>query len=244
MDIELILTLIGVLISFINVFGIALVGLYLTSKARKTKVIDKIFTLYRELRKLKSEERPDLNDLADLQLQIKHLMLEIMNAQKWSFVKLTQSQNRIMADCCEEFLYYNKANDYWIKCFAKTFQLIEIESEYHRRYAQFLYSIDEFAKGDAEYNKALELPNDNDGRIYINIESYCSWIQCIMDKAYELKPSLSKEKYKEINSLIKKLLHQVRKLARNIKDIPMSHTAENKIEDVNKNFVSFFVENS
>ena len=172
---EIIIPFVSLLVSLVNIFGIALVGLYLTMRSRTTAIFDKIISLKRELNTLRNQKDPNFNDIAELQLRIKHLMVEVFEMRKWRFPKLSQSQNRLMADCCESFLYFKECDQFWKECFSREFPLLEMESEYRRRYAQYLYHTRNNKKGDIEYKKALELPNDTDGRRYINIETYISW---------------------------------------------------------------------
>ena len=117
-------------VTAINVFGFTLLGSYLAEKSRITSHFDKMFSLYRELRLLKQKpchpSRIEIrsSEISELQLQIKHLYLEIGNKNIKIAPRLTQPQCRMMADCCEEFLYFNEAKKYWKKCFSYGFQLL------------------------------------------------------------------------------------------------------------------------
>lgn len=197
-------------VTTINVFGFTLLGLYLTVKSRTTTVFDKIHTLYRDLMNLKEKKalnkKVSTNKIASLQLQIKHLLLEVIETRKFRFLKFSQSQNRMIADCCEELLYYDEAQKYWNRCFSSYFLLAEVESEYHRRYAQFLYNINKNKEGDAEFDKALLLANSNDGRKYINAYTYYQWatsIFLLMKNLNSKYSSINTEVYKK--QVIKKL---------------------------------------
>lgn len=127
--------------------------------------------------------------------------MEVIETRMFRFFNFSQSQNRMIADCCEELLYYDEAQKYWNRCFSSSFSLAEVESEYHRRYAQFLYHINKSAEGDKEFEKALLLVNSNDGRKYINAFTYYQWGNCIyvlMDNNKSKDSSINVEDYKEL----------------------------------------------
>lgn len=233
---EILISFSSLLISIINILGIGLTGLYLTLKNRTSTLFDKMFSLSKELDALKKQEKPNTNDISELQLRIKHLMMEVLEMQKWRFPKLTQSQNRLMADCCEALLYYNLAQKYWNRCFSSSFLLAEVESEYHRRYAQFLYQINEYAEGDKEFEKALLLVNSNDGRKYINAFTYYQWGGCInvlMDNNKSKDPSINVEDYKE---LIVEKLNKAEKAFDTIINGQMKRTGKKMILDFKKEY--------
>ena len=180
-------------------------GIYLTTKYRMTKIIDKIHELSlkrmeikqniqnnrinknyaidnnSETRKKKCENKSNhlYSKLSDIQLQIKHLLLEALNIK---YIKLTQSQYRLLADCCEEYFYYSTAESLWLKVFSKKFLIPEMESEYHRRYAQFLYEIHKEEKAIMQFEYALTLSNSNDGCALINMKTCEAWLVCIYKK--------------------------------------------------------------
>lgn len=172
--------IIGPIVSAVIAAIVAFLGLYLTEKNRLTKIIDDLFSLKREwntIRYKKEKAYPD--EIPDIQLKMKHLLVEVM---KIRFIRMSQPQLRLVADVCEDLLYYDKAKKYWGKCFKKKFAIPEIKSEYHRRYAQFLYEkVLDYNKGEKEYNKAINLPNENAGQRYINYSTYTSWIHDILD---------------------------------------------------------------
>lgn len=225
---ETVISFVSLLVSLINILGIALAGLYLTMRTRITTIFDKILSLNRELNELKHQKVVNLNDIAELQLRIKHLMMEIFEMRKWRFPKLSQSQNRLMADCCEYFLYFEESEKFWKKCFQKDFPLIEMKSEYHRRYAQYLYHTKNYTKGDEEYNKALELPNDTDGRRYINIETYIAW-------TYGLLSQISQKcQDSQIEQIKKSVVYKLKKaqgLKDDLEDAELMFNAKKKISD-------------
>lgn len=169
-------TIIGAIITAI----IPLIVLYFTEKSRLTTIMDDLFSLKREwnaVRYKKDEAYP--NEISDIQLKMKHLLVEVM---KIKLVRMSQPQLRLIADTCEDLLYYYEAKKYWKKCFKKKFIIPEIESEYHRRYAQFLYEkLLDYNMGEEEYHKALKLSNDNAGQRYINYSTYISWIYDILE---------------------------------------------------------------
>jgi len=142
--------------------------------------MDDLFSLKHEWNMACFKEKETYpNEISNIQLKIKHLLVEVMNIK---LVRMSQPQLRLIADTCEDLLYYNEANEYWKKCLMKKFIIPEIESEYHRRYAQFLYEkVLDYNKGDEEYNKAIKLPNDNAGQRYINYFTYISWANDIIN---------------------------------------------------------------
>lgn len=168
------------IVTIVNVFLFTALGLYITTRFQLTSLFNELHTLFRKLQPLKNEvsQRKDNlrdNEIANLQLQMKHIVWEIHRLEGHMFCWLSFSQNRMIADCCEWFLYYDEAKKYWGRCFKSKFPSQETEAEYHCRYAQFLYGICDYANGDIEFTKALELPNDTDGRKYINAETYRKW---------------------------------------------------------------------
>lgn len=169
-------TIIGAIITAI----ITLIVLYFTEKSRLTTIMDDLFSLKREWNTVRyKNEKAYPDEMSDIQLKMKHLLVEVM---KINLVRMSQPQLRLIADTCEDLLYYNEAKKYWKKCLKKKFVIPEIESEYHRRYAQFLYEkLLDYNRGEGEYNEAIKLSNDNAGQRYINYSTYISWINDILD---------------------------------------------------------------
>ena len=169
-------TIIGVIITAI----ISLIVLYFTEKSRLTTIMDDLFSLKREWNMVRyKNEKAYPDEMSDIQLKMKHLLVEVM---KIKLVRMSQPQLRLIADTCEDLLYYNEARKYWKKCLKKKFVIPEIESEYHRRYAQFLYEkLLDYNSGEEEYKRAIKLSNDNASQRYINYSTYISWIYDIID---------------------------------------------------------------
>ena len=133
-----------------------------------------------------------------------------------------------MADCCEEFLYFNEANKYWKKCFSFKFCIKEVESEYHRRYGQFLYHICDFDNGTIEFKKALKLPNDNDGRKYINVFTCIEWALCT---EILLKKRLDqKERFESVKDKIADRFEMAIQIKDTISNVTMKETTGKKID--------------
>lgn len=170
----------GAILGTIITIVLTLLGMYFTEKSRLTTIMDDLFSLKHEWNLARHREKEAYpNEISNIQLKIKHLLIEVM---KISLVRMSQPQLRLIADTCEDLLYYDEANKYWKKCLKKKFIIPEIESEYHRRYAQFLYEkLLYYNMGEEEYNKAIKLSNDNAGQRYINYSTYTSWINDILE---------------------------------------------------------------
>lgn len=171
-------------ITAIVAIALAFFGYYYKKKHYIAELVDSMYSLLREREEMFKEivaqsPKCNLNDIAYLQLQAKHLLMEVRSVK---VVKLKIPQLRLFAEICEAFLYFDDAKRYWEKCMTMKFPMAEIESEYHRRYAQFLYEkLLDYSKGEDEYQKALKLPNDNAGQRFINYSTYVSWINDILE---------------------------------------------------------------
>ena len=169
----------------------------------------------------------DYSVISYLQLQTKSLLFEL---DQKSFRCLTQPQNRLIAECFEEFLYYEFAEKYWKEVFKIKFQNEYIESEYHRRYAQFLYNIGNEDCGKFEFNCSLKLPNSDDGRRYINIQTYISWIKCEMMKHIHSIKASKKEQLSSQLDLVQDLLAKANLIMDDISDMVLH---KNALKDIN-----------
>lgn len=233
-----------VLISIIALV-FTMLGLHFSEKSRLVKISDNIYTLLRQFHELRSEvidsqDRVACNrhnrKLVDVQLQIKHLLIE---ANKIKFACLSLPQRRLLADTCEDLLYYKEAEKHWKKCLSKRFVSDDIKAEYYRRYAQFLYEINKEKEGCAAYRKALELKNDNDGSIYINVQTYRNWIGDIFCK---IKMGGYKSYHSQEDSpdyyvpLVKGLLNEMNNLSGKIKDARKREKCYKQVEGCDKEY--------
>ena len=168
-------SIVGAVITAIVSIVVAFLGYYYKEKRHVTELVDRMYSLLREREEMFKEivsQSPnyDLNDIAYLQLQAKHLLMEVRDIK---VVRLKIPQLRLFAEICETFSYLDDAKHYWEECMAKNFPTSELESEYHRRYGQFLYeALLNCDKGEDEYKIALKLPNDNAGQRYLNYSTY------------------------------------------------------------------------
>lgn len=124
-----------------------------------------------------SKELGFLNQIANIQLQMKHILQEIESS---GHHRLSPAQYRLMADCCDILLYTDEANKYWIKALSGNHLSPALKSEYCRYYGVFLYSINDISNGKIQFEKAVSLPESNDGDRYINCKSYQCWIESIL----------------------------------------------------------------
>lgn len=245
---NVIIQTITLLITVVNLVGVTYLGIWLTAKNHTTDTFNKIHELKREREEVKkmysqldsaglqyTKNELDVK-MAELQLQTKHLMMEADNS---SFVSLTSSQYRLLADLCKEFLYYDQAKVYWEKCFSLTLPNREIESEYRRAYAQFLYGISEKNEGNQQYENATKLSNDNDGCKYINVTTYVSWINDIMNSERDLyyNKELDSEVIKVNSSQIEGLLQNAKNIASSIHDIGMKKQCNDDIDKANYRYL-------
>ena len=105
---------------------------------RMAELIDKVHTLFQERQALLSEKKEGYTmKVAETQLQMKRLLLEI--DEMACYQKLSQAQNRLLAEISGEMLYEDYARKYWGRVFEDEFPFPELEAEYYRRYAQYLY---------------------------------------------------------------------------------------------------------
>ena len=235
MEIKTTIAILSFIVTIFNIFGISLIGLYLTTKSRVFNSFDKMHSLFRELedvRKPYLNRKPNHVKIADLQLQIKHIMIQIIELHKWNIIKLSQSQYRMMADCCEEFLYFNDAQRYWEKCFSFKFPIKEIESEYHCRYGQFLYHICDFPNGINEFKKALELDNDGDGRKYINADTNVKWALCTLNAMNNVLCCNPQHDVSDLTLFISEKLNDAERLFNSIKDYGLKKSGLDTIADI------------
>lgn len=176
-------TIVEATITTLVAIAVAFFGYYYKEKHHVTELVDKMYSLLREREEMfkvivAQSAKCNSNDIAYLQLQAKHLLMEASGVK---VVRLKAPQMRLFAEMCEAFFYYNDAKRYWENCMAMKYPMAEIEAEYHRRYAIFLYEkLFDYSKGEDEYKKALRLPNDNAGQCYINYSTYISWINDIL----------------------------------------------------------------
>ena len=142
---------------------------------RMAELIDKVHTLFQERQALLSEKKEGYTmKVAETQLQMKRLLLEI--DEMACFQKLSQAQNRLLAEISGEMLYEDYARKYWGRVFEDEFPFPELEAEYYRRYAQYLYDNGHWEEGETAFEKALSvLANDSDNKRYINSQTYTDW---------------------------------------------------------------------
>ena len=142
---------------------------------RMAELIDKVHTLFQERQALLSEKKEGYTmKVAETQLQMKRLLLEI--DEMACFQKLSQAQNRLLAEISGEMLYEDYARKYWGRVFEDEFPFPELEAEYYRRYAQYLYDNGHWEEGETAFEKSLSvLANDSDNKRYINSRTYTEW---------------------------------------------------------------------
>ena len=142
---------------------------------RMAELIDKVHTLFQERQALLSEKKEGYTmKVAETQLQMKRLLLEI--DEMACFQKLSQAQNRLLAEISGEMLYEDYARKYWGRVFEDEFPFPELEAEYYRRYAQYLYDNGHWEEGETAFEKSLSvLANDSDNKRYINSQTYTDW---------------------------------------------------------------------
>lgn len=221
-QIAIIISCLSLFISIISTFYYTRKNNQLSTKSNLTNMVNQVYILVKERHQLLIKgirESEAVEQISDIQLQIKNLLFEI---DQFSGVeKLTQTQSRLLADTFEDFLYYDYAHKYWNKVLFSPFSSIEMEAEYYRRYAQFLYAIQDYQNGDIAFKKSLSLPNDNDGRRYINIQTYTDWATYKFKNKAELF-YLQKEKERETDipqfSDIYELLHEAYALIQEVND--------------------------
>lgn len=227
-------TIIGSILSAVIIASVTFLGLYLTEKSRLTKITDDLFSIWQEWNALhykKTNMFP--NEKADIQLKMKHLLYEAIHIR---IVRMSKPQLRLIADSCEELLYYNEANNYWKKCFKKKFDLPEIEAEYRRRYAQFLYQILDYKEGNAQFINALSLKGKNDGQKYINICTYQAWINCIFRS--ENNRSFDKNIVDKNSLDIRHLYTKALDAADSIERFDLQKSAEGILDEIRRLFES------
>lgn len=172
------------------------------------------------------------NELACLQLQAKHLLIEIRRLKlvRLRILKLSQPQLRLLADVCEASMYYSDADVFWKHCLKKRFINKEIKAEYYRRYGQFLYDkMNDYKRGKICFDISLDLPNDNNGRSYINYCTYCAWINCILKSD---KNNINDMKLFEDNtSLLNNIFSKAGSMIKNIRDQNMWNTCMNGLKE-------------
>ena len=150
-------------------------GLSLKHSLRMAGLIDRVYALSRERGALLSEKKEGYAiKLSETQLQMKRLLLEI--DEMACFQKLSQAQNRLLAETFGDLLYEEYARKYWGRVFEDEFPLPELEAEYYRRYAQYLYDHGHREEGETAFEKSLSvLPNDSDNKRYINSQTCTDW---------------------------------------------------------------------
>lgn len=154
------------------------------------------------------------NELAVLQLQAKHLMIEIRRLKlvRLRILNLSQPQLRLLADACEAFMYYKDADIIWKRCLKKHFINEEIKAEYYRGYGQFLYSkILDYNQGDTYFRESLKMPDDNIGRCYIKFFTYLTWIDAIIESESNIMNEI--DLFEHNTSLLKELFQNARNVA-------------------------------
>ena len=136
---SLTISIVSLFISMCSTFYYTRKENQLSSQSRLVEMIDKIYELSLQRNSLQCKKSTDLNlqELAEVQLQMKHLLFEIDESVNPN--ELSQSQNRLLADSFEELLYYDYAQKYWNLVFEDIFAVPELKAEYYRRYAEFLY---------------------------------------------------------------------------------------------------------
>lgn len=233
--------IVDTIVTAIVAIVIAFFGYYYKEKHRVTELVNTMYSLLREREAMFNDivKIPNnLNNIAYLQLQVKHLLMEIKGIK---IVRLKVPQLRLFAEACEAFLYYDDAKQYWEKCMALKLSMPEVESEYHRRYAQFLYErLLDKVNGDNEYKKAIMLPNNNAGRRYINYSTYVSWINDILTyESYSKDLTSSNTKLltdciKEAESLSLEIPSKAKREECHMKIIELSK----RIEDRKTNYIN------
>lgn len=215
-------------------------GVYLSERARAIKLFDNMYSLFRQRyeamcgNSIMRDEK-----MAFIQLQLKHLLIETRHL---NFVRFSPPQLRLLADVCETLMYYEDAKAYWKKCLSKQFFSKEIEAEYYRQYAQFLYKINEDKKGCDTYREAVKmLPNDNDGRLYINVQTYINWIGNVINKSnsYTYKSYHSQQGTPDyFVPLVKDLLQDATELSEKIKNCKMQKQCFRKIQNLELDYMT------
>lgn len=173
LNIPLLISIVSLFVSICSTFYYTRMSNQLSAQARLTELIDKIYVLDIEKNSLKKEKDADFNKISNVQLQMKHLLFEI--DKMTSSQNLSQPQNRLLADTFADFLYYEYAQKYWDRVFDEDFTVPELEAEYYRRYAEFLYSKRDFEGGEVAFRKSLSLANNTDNRRYINHQTLTDW---------------------------------------------------------------------
>ena len=173
--IPLVVSVLSLFISIYSTFYYTRRSVRLSAKTRLAELIDKVYTLSQERQTLLSEKKEgDTEKMAEIQLQMKHLLFEIDEMSR--FQKLSQAQNRLLAETFGKTLYEDYARKYWSRVFEDEFSVPELEAEYYRRYAQYLYEKGDFKYGEIAFEKSLSvLDNDSDSRRYINSQTYTDW---------------------------------------------------------------------
>ena len=171
--IPLIISIISLFISLCSTFYYTRHSNRLAAQTQLADLIDKIFILSAERQSLILKAGKPTQEIANIQLQMKHLLFEI--DQMANMQTLSQPQNRLLADTFEDLLFFAYAQKYWNKVFEKPFAMPELAAEHYRRYGQFLYRIGDYTKGISAFEKSLSLPNDTENKLYINFQTYTDW---------------------------------------------------------------------
>ena len=172
LNIPLVVSVLSLCISVISTFYYTRQSNNLSYQTRIANLVDKMYELSAKREEL-MKRTDSLSAIAEVQLQMKHLLFEIDNLAEYT--PLSQPQKRLLADSFEYLLYFDYADKYWTDIFKETFPTPEVEAEYYRRYGQFLYFKGDFEKGKTAMLRSLKLPNNNDSRRYINFHTYIDW---------------------------------------------------------------------
>lgn len=231
--VAIIISILSMLGTLVGVFYYRINNIY-TAKSNTIIIINQIYDLLLRRYKITKENKAiDYSIISYIQLQIKSLLFEL---DQKAFRNLTQPQNRLIAECFEEFLYYKYAEKYWKQIFKTKFHNEYIESEYYRRYAQFLYKIGKEEQGKIEFARALELSNTDDGKRYINIQTYINWIQCeieFIQKRRKMTTLKITEKSICVSlELINKLCEEIEKMTNLITDKNLNKNATNNMNQI------------
>ena len=213
--IPLVVSVLSLFISIYSTFYYTHRSVRLSAKTRLAELIDKVYTLSREKRTLMSEKKEGYTmKMAGTQLQMKHLLFEIDEMARSQ--KLSQAQNRLLAETFGDMLYEDYARKYWNRVFEDEFPVPELEAEYHRRYGQYLYEKGDFEYGEIAFEKALSvLPNDSDNKRYINSQTYADWATlefvresdtCLLNKSRGMETSPTFERVHAILARVRPLL--------------------------------------
>lgn len=173
---SLFIAIISLIISLISTFYYSRKEKYITVKNNISNYIDQIYDLQRKLEIEKDKKNIDVKEITSIQLQLKHLLHVVIELEGES--NLNQPQCRLLAECFDHMLYYDLAEKYWLKVFEYPFLIPELEAEYYRSYAMFLYKIQKKDVGEDVFKKSLScLMNTTDAHRYINIFTLSIWIK-------------------------------------------------------------------